>query len=408
MQSLFSILRTDNNDHLTNNPKSKELNNKLNLNVTNEDFTQLANSPGATLVDAVVEATASGLAAYAGTELGAIGGSLTNIAAPLQVQPLVVVSSNASNTPFYDDVLKSVQEIFAMYYVQAATILLTPDNNNVFRVLRALKPARESQTQTRNFKVTPLKLSFLKNSKVTNESIVNDTNKKEYKAGSILGATYTIEITGKNDVKQKLNVNVTLSPTIIPNEVINNIMIDSSVLVDTLDRYHAWRGGRISLFNLISGMDIISKQKEISVKDKTGIYNSIVKNKNSKISSWLFSFITRNKNSDTYDNAVIAGAYKAGANTNIFVITEAEKQAYEMASKTKLNNYASRQVLMESIHTFMLVVVDREFNRVTIYYKDIRDGQTVSAKYLKGSGSGSSDALTEMFKAFSQGSVPSF
>ena len=106
---------------------------------------------------------------------------------------------------------------------------------------------------------------------------------------------------------------------------------------------------------------------------------------------------------------IFSGEPSIAACSRIAVITEDTATKLELALDAELSNYAARQRIFAAGAFMILAVVDREYDRITFYYQNIADSNTVRPDDIKGSkGGGSGPNISEILTAFQNASKPVF
>jgi hypothetical protein len=106
---------------------------------------------------------------------------------------------------------------------------------------------------------------------------------------------------------------------------------------------------------------------------------------------------------------IFSGEPSIAACSSIAVITEDTATKLELALDAELSNYAARQRIFAAGAFMILAVVDREYDRITFYYQNIADSNTVRPDDIKGSKGGSSGPnISEILTAFQNASKPVF
>lgn len=361
--------------------------------------------------------------------------SLTSITKTARVEPLVIVGNDCVNLEYVSDIMQSVNNIFAGYYLQALSLITTIESVTAGKILERLNPNTNDFFTNAVFESYKDDSSFsgrnyFNSWKLANESykykLPKQSNFTSYDASQLLSMRSSMESNTPQD-KDKINVN-------IHNDAYNNIsqnvnlsvgkmfnvtvregkneiniplsirllvsQVPESSLVKMLtlnnrdttlmERFHAWRAGRIEFIkDLVLCQDMIDDAKSAMIKDKEGVFSEIIRrSRNSKFSS-MFN-----------QKANLASA------SNIYVISESTKDAIEDALGSKLSNYKTRQELFRSGYMMILVVIDRTWERVTFYHRGINIPTIVGVKDIRSSNKGSGPDIGDILKAYQLGNNP--
>ena len=158
------------------------------------------------------------------------------------------------------------------------------------------------------------------------------------------------------------------------------------------ERWFKWRAGRISFIkDLVFCQDLIREQKRTLMTDKDGVYSEIAKRaKNSK----LASFFSKNPS--------LAEA------SNIVVISEETAMQLRVKHNLNLDNFKDRQKIFDKTYAMILVVIDRNYERVNMYHYGISASTSVGLRDIKVANKGSGPNIMEVLAAFKGGNAPVF
>lgn len=187
---------------------------------------------------------------------------------------------------------------------------------------------------------------------------------------------------------------VQLSSVVLSNDSVTNLIATNSVDKSLSERWVQYKSGQIRFVqDLILCNDIIDEKKKLLMNDETDTYLNILK-----------------RISKAQVNALISenGVSFASA-SNIYVISEEVAKEIEYRIGGKLSSPRMRDKLFVGNYGMILVVVDRQWERATFYYRNMDGGTDVSFKALAKSATGkSSGDIYEIFKTFNNGGSPIF
>lgn len=394
----------------------------------------------------LIEQVRNVVTTYKGT-VGA-GMSVADVTKIARVEPITLISSNLIATKELYNVLQGVLNIYAAYQMQAVSLLGTQIyDSRILRILDKTNPDRDLKTflaagqlvgesfsvesdssiepgSYRTMSLTGCKfgLPFVKSDKrdFSAESMSASKfgyNDEEYSNKQIpdltasankidsfdkLGVTVgkVIEITfnvtnkdRKNDTKEntsKIPVLVKLDTMVIPGEAISDIATLNSDEITFGSRLSDAIRGRISFIkDFLLCVDLIKAQKKTMIKDTSGLYTQLLKRVNN---SKLYSALS--------GNVSVAGV------SAVIVMSELEENEIQKRIGGRLSNLKTREMVFNNISAMMIVVIDREWERVSIYIRDI-DGYSQAPISSFKSGDKTAD-MTDMFKALSMSNAPSF
>lgn len=363
--------------------------------------------------------------------------SLVDVTKLARVEPLTVVSNDCLTLEYLPDVLQTLLNMFAAYYLQAVAIGASVDSVKVIKTLDRLNPDRdgggllfgmESLKDIVNIAQESYKYrlptSFNQHALEAEQARlqqpgdrsdrnnagngeVNDPAKVINELTNLaVGKLINVEIgtnapAGMDEhgnplvVNKKFTIPVTirLVPTSISTRSIQHILALKTEDSTLAERFHAWRSGRISFIkDLILCQDMIDEHKKALMGDEAGVYSEIIRRVNN---AKKFGLLTMNP-------SLVSAS-------NLFVISEQVAKDLEMKLGGRLSNARIRAKAFENTYAMIIVVLDREYERITFYHRGIAQATEVSLKDIKAaSKSKGGPDIMDIFKSLSQGSTPSF
>ncbi|NTW90896.1 MAG: hypothetical protein HGA35_03055 [Erysipelotrichaceae bacterium] len=356
--------------------------------------------------------------------------SLADISKIARVEPITLISSNLTGTKELYNILHGVLNIYAAFYLQAVHILSAQlsdvrilkilDKTNPDRDLKtlltsgytAIEGRNNSNVQTLSLENCKFKLPMLKSDggpKYAFESIFDEDKDAHLsssiqkletfeKLGSAVGKVIEVKFTvrgndSKNSDEIAIPVVVKLDNMIIPAEVVDKILTANTDEITLGSRFKDAIAGRIGFIkDFIMCSDLVKSQKKTMIKDPTGYYNQLLKRINN---SRLYSALS--------GNISLAGI------SSIVVISDEDENFIQKQVGGKLSNENTRKIIFDNTSAMMIVVVDKEWERVSIYIRDI-DGfsQNSFESFKSSTQQGSGPQIQDILKAFSMGNAPSF
>ena len=356
--------------------------------------------------------------------------SLVSATSVARVEPIVIVDKDCLFLEYLPDILQSTQSIFVGYWLQALSLITNVGDVNVGRVLDKLNPNRKVDTS--GF------LNTIVNAGIGKESLTYASESLKYKLPTVAmeakdkdkndskpednrpwfkkpGAEFNTSADQKNLTTvadlTNLSVGKLVNVTIKNNGQEAVIPISFRLMVNTLppascvqllsqgsvdlsfsERWFKWRAGRISFIkDLVFCQDLIREQKRTLMTDKDGVYSEIAKRaKNSK----LASFFSKNPS--------LAEA------SNIVVISEETAMQLRVKHNLNLDNFKDRQKIFDKTYAMILVVIDRNYERVNMYHYGISASTSVGLRDIKVANKGSGPNIMEVLAAFKGGNAPVF
>lgn len=331
-----------------------------------------------------------------------------------RVEPLLIVSRDVMNLDYSQDVANSMLSMFSGYYLQAVAMLSNVNSIEVIRILDRLNPDRDSsgwllseqKTSLESMKTLELEsykyslpLAASRNTSMALENKNFEVNLKESinaMSNMSVGKLLNVEIgvnTEKGAAVVTVPINVRLLANTIPNDTIQQILAGKTEDTSIVERYHAWRSGRISFIkDLIFAQDLIDESKRAHMKDETDTIDEIYRRVNN---SKKFGLLTKNP-------SLVSAS-------NLFVISETVARDIEQRMKGKLSNKRVRDKIFSNSYAMVIAVVDRDYERVTFYTRGIDSATDVSLRELKAANrTKDSTDIADILKQITAGNAPSF
>lgn len=335
--------------------------------------------------------------------------SLVSATSVARVEPIVIVDKDCLFLEYLPDILQSTQSIFVGYWLQALSLITNVGDVNVGRVLDKLNPNRKVDTS--GF------LNTIVNAGIGKESLTYASESLKYKLPTValeakddkkdgalakvdniadltnLSIGKIINVTIKNNGQEAvIPISFRLMVNALPPASCVQLLSQGSVDLSFSERWFKWRAGRISFIkDLVFCQDLIREQKRTLMTDKDGVYSEIAKRaKNSK----LASFFSKNPS--------LAEA------SNIVVISEETAMQLRVKHNLNLDNFKDRQKIFDKTYAMILVVIDRNYERVNMYHYGISASTSVGLRDIKVANKGSGLNIMEVLAAFKGGNAPVF
>ncbi len=362
--------------------------------------------------------------------------SLIEATRSARVEPLTLISKNCSSLEYLPDVSQGLLDLFIGYYLQAVSLLATIDNVRVARLLDKLNPDRDlndvmlfesyknkfvmmeecyrfklpmAQSDKEFFNVSlnyAMEKSLMDLSVSTPEA--DDTEQDLITAGNYRegrNTAQTLRETADLSVGKLINITITmnqeevtvpvsfrLASTLAPFSVIDKICTYHTDDNTFVERFHAWRSGRIGLIrDMILCQDLIDEKKRMLMEDKENIFSEIIKRVNNNKKYGLLS-----------DNPSLATA------SNIFVITSEEANDIGAKLGGKFGSKLVMRKIFDNSYAMIIVVIDRDWEMVSYYSRGITHPTQVSVKDIKKRAKKENGTeLMSILKSYNLGNTPS-
>lgn len=349
--------------------------------------------------------------------------SLVSATSVARVEPIVIVDKDCLFLEYLPDILQSTQSIFVGYWLQALSLITNVGDVNVGRVLDKLNPNRKVDTngfletivkagigkenytyasESMKYKLPTIAMEA-KGDKGNKDSAIAKVDKGNNdsaiaKVDNIADLTNLsigkiINVTIKNNGQEAvIPISFRLMVNTLPPASCVQLLSQGSVDLSFSERWFKWRAGRISFIkDLVFCQDLIREQKRTLMTDKDGVYSEIAKRaKNSK----LASFFSKNPS--------LAEA------SNIVVISEETAMQLRVKHNLNLDNFKDRQKIFDKTYAMILVVIDRNYERVNMYHYGISASTSVGLRDIKVANKGSGPNIMEVLAAFKGGNAPVF
>ncbi len=372
--------------------------------------------------------------------------SLVSFTKPARVEPITLIDQRAVTLPYLHDALQALNSMFIGYYLQAVSLLVNVGNINVVKLLDSLNPDRDAKGAVNSLIVdkvnekTPSFLSLeayryslpvpaehasLENAKLVVEDdldspsaakILNRTaamknleknandTVKNVKAGGgsvnldvvkeaanlSVGKLVEVTVSAGKDQKATFPISVRLITTILSSPILTHILGDGSRDISMRERWHGWRSGQLEFIrDLILCQDLIDERRKALMKDDTGTYAEILRRRAGN------SFA-----------GVLSGNPSIGTASNLVVMTAQTARELETSIGGRLSDKHTRDKVFKNTYIMILMVIDPEWEQVTIYHRGIALPTKLSVKELKVANKGTGPDVAEILKAYQLGMNP--
>lgn len=178
---------------------------------------------------------------------------------------------------------------------------------------------------------------------------------------------------------------------------INPMALESKFLVRLLEafigndnsilgRWHKYWANEISLYDYLTSTDIVREERKLELEDKTGWYHQMKQ-------QFRSNFLTR-----------LLGGRK-GQNVASATIVLLQETALEMENSMRgeFKSFRQREQFFKATGSFQLVIINPAAQRVKIYERGAPStGNYLFSQFKTATGSGASNALNDLMKAYRQ------
>lgn len=343
--------------------------------------------------------------------------SLSDLSKPARVEPLVLIDKPLAEQPYMEDVLKLALSTFTGYYLQAVAMVMNVGRVETLRVLDSLNPHRSvgdlsnikdavwskesyaqglpslesfSQPMEPNLIVSIEASTPDKENSKSGLSISDDSVKKLYEVENLaVGKLVNVELKD-NENSAKLPVLIRLIPTKVAPDVLTHIFTTQSKNSSWKERYHLWRAGQIRLVrDLIFSVDMVDEHRKTLINDTSNVYATI----------------TDRRRANSVKSIMTDAPSMADA-SNIAIISKETARDIAGAMHGKIDSVKIRKQLFDTTYLILLIVVDEQWERVTMYHRGLSAPTEMSFREIKSSEKGKGPDITEILKAYQLGSTP--
>lgn len=354
--------------------------------------------------------------------------SLSDVTKLTRVEPLTIISRDCINLPYLNDVNQDLLSLFSGYYLQAVDMMTKINDVEVVRILDSLNPDRDAtgfmlgenrmtsevSRKSGSFESISLESHMYRLPKRDDGRIValEATDTSSFKPIDVdkdnvqqlntisnmsIGKLLTVSVSVSPEAKQnyvvKIPVAVRLIVSLIPNTTITQLLVSKAEDHSFIERFHSWRSGRIGFIkDLIFCQDMIDEHKKAMIEDETGTMQEIIKRVNN---AKKFGLLTKNP-------SMVSAS-------NLFVITESIAKDIEHKIGGKLSSPTVRKKLFDNTYAMIIVVIDREWERITFYTRGIDASTDLSIKEIKSATKGKDGIdIMDLMKSLSSSNPASF
>lgn len=228
---------------------------------------------------------------------------------------------------------------------------------------------------------------------INNDSIKSIREITDLSVGKMLNVTFGggTDANGREVRPATIPISIRLIVNSMGENALVSLLCAGSMDNSLRERYHQWRAGRIDFVrDLILCQDLIDEHKKAMIADHSGIHSEIIRR---------------------VSNAKLAGlenkAPSLNVASNLYVISEVTAATIEHKLGGKLSNHNTRNKIFSSSYAMIIVVIDRQWERVTFYHRGIALGTSVSLRDIKINNKGSGPDIGDILKAYQLGSAPS-
>lgn len=320
------------------------------------------------------------------------GDSYISKSQPAVVQPITLIDARCANIPFTDDVLVTSLNTIIAYYLMSVSMDDTINNISVTKRLESLNPDRSIINASRD-------LMSLRKVRGSLES--NNKNKEKVEAPidvdrvirevTNMGVGKIVNVKLRADeLTYTVPVKFTLQPMPVPSSVLAEMIDVSSYDGSVANRWLKVRTGEIRFVkDFIFAADRMDAYFKTAIKDSSGFFEE-----------------TQKRAAKGFAAAALSGTHSTGVNSNILLISTATIKDFERNTLRSFDDVRVRNEFFANTNAILVMVLDPEWDQVTVFTRGITKGATYSAKSLAGAKKGNGDDIMSILKAYEAGKAP--
>jgi hypothetical protein len=333
--------------------------------------------------------------------------SLIDVASVARVEPICLVDADCMNVEATPDIMQVMHSMFSGYYLQAVNMVNTIGAVTVAERLAPFNPhaggafeeLREDSVRAFSMEEYRYKLPSYKAGvpAIAMESAkegekIDDAVLNTIRDASALSVGKLFNVTLQSG-EQKITVPVAIRMMVssVPSRVMAELFSNTDAFdLDLRERFHAWKAGRISFWkDLVLCNDLIDKRIKTSINDSTGVLNMI-----------------RQRQSGNTGHMAMTGKASVANATNLAVLSADTLAQIESAMGGTFKNEKIRRAVFESTGLMIVAVVNKQWERVTFWFRGMDASSTLSYKELKMPSKNDGSNVVDILKAFMAGSNP--
>lgn len=368
------------------------------------------------------------------------GDSLVEYTKTTRVEPLVFVDDQLVHLDYMPPIMQSLSAIFAGYYLQALAISMNVGRIDTVKLLDRLNPNRDPLLNSEGF--IDAGLSAMRKALPSNEAyrfalpapgkgleVYGEHARRDlpaaglealnipagYGQGQVLESNDETETDFGNNTVSHLQENINLSVgRLLEVEITDGqhratipvavrliaapMSSDNLVHILTVakqptsgkERYHGWRSGALTFIkDLIFCQDLIDEHRKNLMADATDQYKN-----------------TLSRSHKNTLSAIVSGRLSLANASNMLVLSAGTASKVEANLGGRLKDFKFREAIFKKTYAMLIVVVDTNWERVTIYTRSIETPTQHSIKEMKAAGGRKDIDVAEILKAYQLGTNP--
>lgn len=347
--------------------------------------------------------TAAGLAAKIPALLSKVKTTnLVEFTRATRVEPIVLVDDGLAYQPYTPDVMQMLCSMFSGYYLQAVALSVNVGKVETLKLLETLNPNRGGALAALAMESYEHQLPMIgqslglesfgmeDDSKGGGSTSGKDSLKASVESSNLsVGKMLEVHIDSEGQ-KATFPIQIRLMANLVKSSDLVHNLSGASKDRSFRGRWTSLRMGQITFWNdFVFANDLIDDYRKASVREAGSVFN-----------------ILKRRQSVNRSSSLVSGTPSVADASNMLVISETTRKEFERASNMRLSSYRHRQNLFENTTMMIIVVVDTEWEQVTIYHRGLDGSSQMSVKEIKSSNKSAGPDITEILKAYRLGDAP--
>lgn len=212
--------------------------------------------------------------------------------------------------------------------------------------------------------------------------VINET------ASLAIGQIVDVKIVHE-DRETTMPIHIRLRPISVSSKVVSGTFALQGASYKIGDRIRAFRVGEIGWKDLVFQTDAVREYRKLAKEDKNKFFRK--------------TYERSNKN---FLSHIISGKSSVGQMSSIILTTKDTVRDFEQQSGQRLNEFHTRQGIMEDSLTMMIAVIDTDFETLTVYLDSIDDESTYLISELKSKGKNDGNDMSALLNSLLEGRIP--
>ena len=348
--------------------------------------------------------------------------SLIEYTKDLRVEPVLLIEDRVLLTDYRHDLTQTLSTIFSGYYIMAASIAGNSNSVEILSTLDKLNPNRSPDSSGMDtvgriatrmsgslgvsteayaeglpsieglYDIAADASNMPQSEPGGNVSYGRDTLKDNLNTPVNLAVGRVVEISMDfNGRPTTVVVNIRLAPQSVPHVGIADMLAVGQESKDFIARGKEFLMHERTVKEMTTCVDLVDAHRRALLSDTTGQYE--LNQRRSRRNRWA---------------TILSGNPSVATASTITVITQDTAKTLEFKLRGKLNNFKFRERIFHETLMMLLVVVDTDRDKITVYHRSIEGETILFPRDLKSNAGDQSSDVSEILKAYQMGNAPQF